>query len=299
MSLYSESYLAVVRHALQSARGYIARPKTCFGHITSQYPNLTNRLLYIYSTTTTMNTTRAGRLGGNGIKVFQLAGSLDAVVAVVGMLPGPPTGEMRYDRFIAHLSANPHCESNLLSADKYKFAIEELSQESWDLKQDIADEHTKRIGFSDCSIRCDHAPLPSLFPNLNWTFAKGSSSFDQRRAEFGHTSETLSPAPDSEPRAEYEATLERLGVMVNEAKLNGLSDLRIVVSATDPVALSRFSDQQITQQQVLINSCLEISYELGGHVELRLRNVGTLRQFVVSRDSPARFGISDHTIPSW
>ncbi|KAJ0119519.1 hypothetical protein J7T55_013721 [Diaporthe amygdali] len=216
-----------------------------------------------------MNTTRAGRLGGNGIKVFQLAGSLDAVVAVVGMLPGPPT-------------------------------VEEPSQESWDLKQDMADEHTKRIGFSDCSIRCDHAPLPSLFPNLNWTFAKGESSFDQRRAEFGHTSETLSPAPESEPRAEYESTLERLGVMVNKAKLNGLSDLRIVVSATDPVMLpSRFSDQQITQQQVLINRCLEISYELGGHVEVRLRNVGTLRQFVVSRDSPAKVGISDHTIPSW
>lgn len=250
-----------------------------------------------------MNTARAGRVGSSATQVFQLAGSLDAVVAVVGEYPDTSTDEMRYDQFITHVVSDPQAESGRLSADQYQFPVEEPSEESYCIVECFAAEHQQRSQYSECVFKCDHAPLPSLFPNLNWTFEKGHASYDQRKARFGHTSDSyvFSQAPDTHHRPGYEVALERLRIMVSEAKSRGLRGLRMVISATNPLTLPsfRFSDQRVREQQVLINRCMEVCYELGGQVSMELRNVDSLRKFLGPRNTLQFYDIKDHAIPQW
>lgn len=250
-----------------------------------------------------MNTARAGRVGVNRVQLLQLVGSLDAVVAVVGKYPNEVKGERHYDQFIAHLSADPKAESGQLIADEYQFAVEEPSEESYYIVDCFGAEHEKRTKHWDCGFKCNHAPLPSLFPNLNWTFDKGHYSYDQRRAEFGRTSEldTASQAPDAPARPGYDIALERLKVMVSEARSLGLRALRIVISATNPLTLPphRFSDQRVSEQQALINRCTQVCHEIGGHVDVELRNVDSLRKFTGPTTVLQPYTIKDHTIPKW
>ena len=123
----------------------------------------------IYSTTTTMNTARAGRVGVNRFQLFQLAGSLDAVVFVVGEYPEICTSDRCFDQFVAHVLADPQAERGQLSADQYQFTIEEPDADAYYIVDCMGRGHTKRTKFWDCSFKCGHAPLPSLFPNLNYT----------------------------------------------------------------------------------------------------------------------------------
>lgn len=90
-------------------------------------------------------------------------------------------------------------------------------------------------------------------------------------------------APDNGTRSTgYEGALERLRVMVKEAMSLGLHALQVVISATNPLTLPphRFSDQRVSEQQALINRCTEVCHEIGGQVDLELRNVDSLRKFV-------------------
>lgn len=250
-----------------------------------------------------MNTARASRVGVNSIQLLQLVGSLDAVVAVVGEYPQTATGERHYDQFIAHLNADPAAERGQLTADEYQFRVEEPSAESYEIVECSGAEHAERIQYRGCGFKCDHDPLPSLFPNLNWTFEKGHASYDKRRAQFGRTSEleNVSQAPDARPMAGYEAALERLKVMVSEAMSLGLRSLRIVISATNPLTLPphRFSDQRVSEQQALINRCTQVCHEMGGHVALELRSVDSLRRFTGPTTVWRPYSIKDHVIPKW
>lgn len=250
-----------------------------------------------------MNTARAGRVGANSIQLFQLAGSLDAVVALVGEYSGTTIGDNRFDQFVVHVLANPQAESGQLPADQYQFTVEEPSEEAYLTVERAAREHEKRRHFSDCTFKCSHDPLPSLYPNLNWTFDKGCSSYNRRRSQFGRTSELdfFSQAPDALPMSGYESALQRLKVVVNEAVSHGLCDLRAVISATNPLTLPphRFSDPQVREQQVLINRCTQVCHELAGHVDLELRNVDSLRKFVGPTSDSRDCSFKDHSIPKW
>lgn len=253
--------------------------------------------------TSDMNTARAGRVGVDRVQVLQLAGSLDAVVAVVGEYPETRSNEHRYDQFITHVVSDPKAELGQLLADEYKYPVEEPNEDSYYIVDCFEAEHEKRTKYGDCTFKCNHAPLPSLFPNLNWTFEKGHTSYDQRRAEFGRTSDldSISQAPDAVPMLGYETALQRLKVMVSEATSLGLRALRIVISATNPSTLPphRFSDQRVSEQQVLINRCSEVCHEIGGHVDVELRNVDSLRKFMGPTTVLQPYSIKDHTIPKW
>lgn len=251
-----------------------------------------------------MNTARAGRVGVNRVQLFQLAGSLDAVVAVVGKYPERGTGEMQYDQFIAHLGADPEAERGQLVADEYQFPVEEPSEDAYYVVECFENDHAKSGNYCNCTFKCTHGPLPSLFPNLNWTFNKGHSSYDQRRAEFGRTSdlENALQDPKAANKPGFEAALDRLKVMVSEATSLGLRALRIVISATNPLTLPphRFSDQRVGEQQALINRCAQVCHELGVHVDMELRHVDSLRKFVGPTSvSLPYYSIQDHTIPRW
>ncbi|KAG6361405.1 hypothetical protein INS49_009632 [Diaporthe citri] len=250
-----------------------------------------------------MNTARAGRVGVNRVQLFQLAGSLDAVVAVVGKYPETGTGETKYDQFIAHLVADPEAERGQLVADEYQFPVEEPQEDAYYIVECFENEHQNRKNYADCTFKCTHAPLPSLFPNLNWTFEKGHSSYDQRRAEFGRKSDldNASQAPKAAPRPGYEAALDRLKVMVSEATSLGLRALRLVISATNPLTLPphKFSDQRVGEQQALINRCAQVCHEIGGHVDMELRNVDSLRKFIGPTNVSRPYTIQDHAIPKW
>lgn len=99
----------------------------------------------------------------------------------------------------------------------------------------------------------------------------------------------------------YEAALQHLKVVVSEAVSHGLRDLRIVISAANPLSLPphRFLDLRVREQQVLINRCMQICYELAGHVDLELRNVDSLRKFVGPTSSLRNYSLQDHVIPQW
>lgn len=269
-----------------------------FVKISSNYPQFG-----VKHPTSDMNTARAGRVGVNRVQVLQLAGSLDAVVAVVGEYPEARSDQNRYDQFIAHVVSDPKAELGQLLADEYKYPVEEPSEDSYYIVDCFGAEHEKRTKFWDCTFKCNHAPLPSLFPNLYWTFEKGQNSYDQRRAEFGRTSDLsdLSQAPDTAPVPGYETALQRLKVMVSEATSLGPRALRIVISATNPLALPphRFSDQRVSEQQVLINRCSQVCHEIGGHVDVELRNVDSLRKFMGPTTALQPYSIQDHTIPKW
>lgn len=256
-----------------------------------------------HSATATMNTARAGRVGTNSIQLFQLAGSLDAVVAIMGDYCETCIDDNRFDQFIIHVLADPEAASGHLPADQYQFAIEGPSEEAYLTIERFARDHAKRTQYADCTFKCTHRPLPSLYPNLNWTFEKGRCSYEQRRAQFGRTSELdfFSQAPDEVPMSGYESALQRLKVVVNEAVSQGLCDLRVVISATNPLTLPphRFSDPRVREQQVLINHCMQVCYELAGHVSLELRNVDSLRKFVGPTSDLRDCSFQDHSIPKW
>lgn len=250
-----------------------------------------------------MNTARAGRVGENKIQLLQLAGSLDGVIVVVGEYPHTWVRDNRFDQFVIHVLADPQAPSGQLPADRYQFMIEGPSEEEYWVVDCFKREHSLRERYSDCTHKCRHRPLPSLFSNRNWTFAKGSWSYDQRRAQFGHTSDRdpLVQAPEEAPMPGYEAALQRLKVVVGEAVSNGLRDLRIVISATNPLTLPthRFSDPSAREQQVLVNRCIQVCEELAGHVDLELRNVDSLRNFVGPTNSLRSCTFQDHAIPEW
>lgn len=250
-----------------------------------------------------MNTARAGKVGVNRVQLLQLAGSLDAVVAVVGEYPETCTGETRYDQFIAHVVADPEADRGELVADEYQFPVEEPGEDAHYIVECFENEHEKRKKYADCTFKCSHAPLPSLYPNLDWTFEKGYSSYDQRKAEFGRTSDLddVYLAPEAAPKPGYEAALERLKIMVSEATSLGLRALQIVMSATNPLTLPphRFSDQRIGEQQALINHCTQVCHEIGGHIDVELRDVDSLRKFVGPTSALQSYTIKDHKIPRW
>jgi hypothetical protein len=255
-----------------------------------------------FSTTTAMNTARAGRVGEHKIQLLQLAGSLDVVVAVVGEYPETWKGDNRFDQFTIHVLADPHAVSGQVPADQYQFAIEGPTSEAYSIVDCFGREHEGRKRFWDCTFKCRHAPLPSLYPNQNWTFEKGYCSYDRRRSEFGRTSDLdVSQAPDAPPMSGYESALQRLKVVVNEAVSCGLRDLRIVISATNPLTLSphRFSDPRVREQQALINRCMQVCYELAGHVDVELRNVDLLRKFVGPTSNLRNYSFQDYAIPMW
>lgn len=250
-----------------------------------------------------MNTARAGRVGVNRVQLLQLAGSLDAVVAVVGEYPETCTGETQYDQFIAHVVADPEADRSQLVADEYQFPVEEPGEDAYYIVECFENEHANRKKFADCNFKCNHAPLPSLFPNLDWTFDKGHASYDQRKAEFGRTSDLddIHLAPDAAPKPGYEDALDRLKVMVSEATTLGLRALRLVISATNPLTLPphRFSDQRVREQQALINRCMQVCHDIGGHVDVEFRNVDALRKFVGPTSILQPYSIKDHVIPKW
>lgn len=253
-----------------------------------------------------MNTARAGKVGHNRIQLLQLAGSLDAVVAVVGKYPEAHTGERRYDQFVAHMLADTQAHSGRLRDDQYQFPAELPSMASYHAVQDLKDEHEYRNDYRRCTFKCEHPPAPSLFPNLNWTFDKGHASYDMRRAEFGRSSGLDAAldesAPGDRPLPGYESALGRLKVMVGEAVSLGLRALRVVISATNPLSLPphRFSDRCVRDQQVLINRCAEVCREIGSeHVDLELRDVDSLRRFVGPTTVVRPYHFKDHVIPQW
>lgn len=135
-----------------------------------------------------MNTAQASRVGEKRIQLFQLAGSLDAVVAVIGKYPDTWVGDNRFDQFVIHILADPQAASGQLPADQYQFTAEEPSEDVYWVVDCFRKEHEVRKRCSGCTNMCRHPPLPSLYPNLNWTFEKGSCSYDQRKAQFGRTS---------------------------------------------------------------------------------------------------------------
>lgn len=224
-------------------------------------------------------------------------------VALVGEYSGTWVGDNRFDHFIIHALADPQAESGQLPADQYQFTVEEPSMEAYLTVARSGREHEKRRQFSDCTFKCSHGPLPSLYPNLNWTFNKGWKSYDRRRSQFGRTSELdfFSQAPDALPISGYESALQRLKVVVNEAVSHGLCDLRVVISATNPLTLPphRFSDSRVREQQVLINRCMQVCYELAGRVNLELRNVESLRKFIGPTSDLRDCSFQDHSIPKW
>lgn len=244
-----------------------------------------------------MNTARASRVGEDRIQLLQLAGSLDGVVVVVGEYPQTWVGDNRFDQFVIHVLADPQAAGGQLPADQYQFVMEGPSEEDYWIVECFQKEHSLRKRYSGCTHRCRHRPLPSLYPNLNWTFAKGSYSYDQRRAQFGHTSD-LDVAV---PMPGYETALHRLKVVVGEAVSHGLDNLRIIISATNPQTLPshRFSDQRAREQQALVNRCIQVCEELAGHVDLELRNVDSLRNFVGPTSSRRNCTFQDHSIPEW
>lgn len=250
-----------------------------------------------------MNTARAGRVGVDRVQLFQLAGSLDALVAVVGEYPETGAGGPHYDQFIAHLVSDPEAERGQQVADKYQFPVREPTEEEYYVVECFENDHAKHNKYCNCTFKCTHGPLPSLFPNLNWTFEKGYSSYDQRKAEFGRTADldTACQAPHAVPKPGYEAALDRLRVMVGEATSLGLRALRIVISATNPLTLPphRFSDQRVGEQQALINICTQVCHEIGGRVDLELRDVDSLRKFVGPTSVSRACSIQDYVTPKW
>lgn len=111
----------------------------------------------------------------------------------------------------------------------------------------------------------------------------------------------LMQAPDEALMAGYEAALQRLKVIVGEAVSNGLGDLHILISATNPLTLPshRFSDSKVREQQVLVNRCVQVCQELAGHVDLKLRNVDSLRSFVGPTSNLRNCTFEDHPIMEW
>ncbi|KAG8169746.1 hypothetical protein KVR01_000491 [Diaporthe batatas] len=219
-----------------------------------------------------MNAAQAGRVGESSIRLLQLAGSLDGVVAVVGEYPQTWPGDNRLDQFVIHVLADPEAASGQLPADQYQFVIEEPTEQAhW-----VVDY---------------------------WTFQKGFYSYDKRRLQFGHTSavDVFVQAPDATPMSGYEAALQRLKILVGEAVSRGLRDLRIVISATNPQTLPthRFSDSRAREQQELVSRCMQVCQELTDHVDLELRNVDSLRNFLGPTSSLRGCTFQDHEIPEW
>lgn len=97
-----------------------SRPSSAFIKINPTYPHFGVKL-----PTSDMNTARAGEVGVNQVQLLQLAGSCDAVIAVVGKYPETNTGERHYDQFIAHIAADPTAEHGQHVAGVYQFPVEE------------------------------------------------------------------------------------------------------------------------------------------------------------------------------
>jgi hypothetical protein len=250
-----------------------------------------------------MNAARSGRVGEDTVQLLQLAGSLDAVVAVVGEYPGTWAGDHRFDQFLVHVLADPQSACGQLPGDRHQFPIEGPGEFACMVALWHGREHLLRTKNWGCTRWCRHGPLPSLYPNLSWTFEKGYCSYDRRKLEFGRTSD-LDPfyqAPDAASMSGYESALLRLKVMVNEAVSSGLRDVRVVLSATDPLSLPphRFSDTRVSEQHLLVNRCMQVCHELATHVDLNLRDVDTLRKFVGPTSNLPNYSFQDYNIPQW
>ncbi|KAF3766454.1 hypothetical protein M406DRAFT_330273 [Cryphonectria parasitica EP155] len=212
----------------------------------------------------TSNEVKASPVGGEALEAQQAAGTLSVVVAVVGSYPSShaaqsstsTVGAGRNSMFLALLE--PGSDASLaifpdhLAQDRlltqqiedhhlyshHNFQCERYKRENSTTKH-LFSEPPRELLY--CQVKeCTHVPTPSAFPNLNWTFESGITSFDRaqalgrRPAALHHQQAQIAPHITPTPACDH--ALRALSDMVQAAVSAGLKDVAVCISVMGPEA---------------------------------------------------------------